>query len=306
MSSYFMTTKYYKQDNIKFNKEFAHRLKRLYPAYILLIIVASLLYIIVKRQFPCDIPIFLFSGQNFFWILGNMFDWGSPLSGILAHTWYITLDVYLFILWILVIKYAQENRLRVICYAGIVTAVAWRVMCNLLFDDKAISYTIPIGQLDSYCIGALIALNKTSDFKSKFHATINIGTGLILIIMCVLFVSYTRDLNFIQSYQFFAKSSNYTHNPILVNIYLFSAILFAGILQLCLQVGKNSILCKSWMVTLGNWSYELYLFHFPFIWILSRFITTPYLMIIIALPLTLLSAYIWHRYVEGHIQTLIN
>lgn len=306
LSSYFVTKKYAGRDDINCGKELWHRVKRLYPPYILLLTAVSVLYI-AKQQIPYDIPIYLLSAQNFFWVIRNMLGWETPWSSILGHTWYLTLDVYLFILWILVIKYTPKGRLRAACYAGIVVAIVWRLQCNLCFEDRTISYTIPIGQLDAYCIGALIGLGETSrGGGNKRLAFLDIGIGLSMIIVCIWFVGYTHGLDFIQSYQFFGNAANYTHSPILVNVYLFVAILSAGLLRFCMQMGNGSLLCKPWMVTLGNWSYELYLFHYPFLWILHRTIPNPWILAIVAFTFTLFSAFLWHKYAAGRVQKLIN
>lgn len=290
-----MTTKYINQNEIGIGKELKHRVRRLYPAYLFVLAGASALYIITFRKIPYDIPAFLLSAQNFFWVA---FGWDTPLSGILGHTWYITLDVYLFLLWILVIKYFPKKCLRFASYIGIIIAVSWRVVCNLISDDRTLSYTIPFGQLDSYCIGAFIALHSKESEANKRYIIIDCLVGLLGLIFCMIYAGVTYNLGLLQSYQLFANSSNYTHNPILVNIYLFVGVLSAGLLRLCLSVKKDSFLCKQWIVTLGNWSYELYLFHYPFIWMVGRHIDNRWLVATISLPLTLISAFLWHKIAE--------
>ena len=301
LSSFFLTTKLYKSDSIDFGRLFLHRIKRLYPAYLFVVIWAAALVFAATRRVPYDVPAFILSAQNFFWVA---FGWDTPLSGILGHTWYITLDVFLFILWVLVLKAAPKNKWLLISYLGIIISIGWRIACNLLSDDRTLSYTIPIGQLDSYCIGSIVALNVIKGNTSRKYAYFDISLGAIGILSCIMLAGYQNGLNLLESYQFFASSSNYTHDPILVNLYLFVGILSAGFLRLCLSSDSNTLLSKKWVVTLGNWSYELYLFHYPFLWALGYVGLNRVVGTCIALPLTILSAYIWHKYAENRIVKL--
>lgn len=302
LSSFFLTTKLYNSDSIDFTKLFIHRVKRLYPAYLLIVFGAACLIFAATRKFPYDIPAFLLSAQNFFWAI---FGWDTPLSGILGHTWYITLDVYLFILWVLVLKITPKNKWLHISYLGIVLSIVWRVSCNLLSDDYTLSYTIPFGQLDSYCAGSIVALNLINGKDSSKYAIYDILIGLVGISFCIIYVGHLHNIDVIKSYLFFAKSSNYAGDPLLVNIYLFVGLLSAGLLRLCLAMGETSLLSRKWIVTLGNWSYELYLFHYPFLWAMAVVSSNKLINTIVALPLTIIAAYLWHRFAENRIVKLI-
>ena len=147
LSSFFLTRKFYSKNEICFGKEFTHRLKRLYPSYIFIVFSAALLYVLHTRSIPYDVPVFLTSAQNFYWVL---FGWDTPLSGILGRTWYITLDVYLFILWVSILKVVPKRKWTLVSICGIVFSIAWRVVCNLVSDDRTVSYTILFGQMDSF------------------------------------------------------------------------------------------------------------------------------------------------------------
>lgn len=302
LSSFFLTTKLYNSDSIDFTKLFIHRVKRLYPAYLLIVFGAAILIIATTRKVPYDIPAFLLSAQNFFWVA---FGWDTPLSSVLGHTWYITLDVYLFILWVLVLKITPKDKWLIISYLGVVLSIVWRVSCNLLSDDYTLSYTIPFGQLDSYCIGSIVALNLINGKDSSKYTICDILVGLVCIALCIIYVGHIQHIDVLQSYQYFAKSSNYAGDPLLVNIYLFVGILSAGLLRLCLSVDDTSFLSRKWMVTLGNWSYELYLFHYPFLWALAAVSSNKMINTIVALPLTIITAYLWHRFAEDRIVKLI-
>ena len=302
LSSFFLTTKLYKSDSIDFKKLFIHRIKRLYPAYLLIVFGAAVLIFAATRKIPYDVPSFLLSAQNFFWVA---FGWDTPLSSILGHTWYITLDVYLFILWVLVLKFTPKDKWLFISYLGIVLSIVWRVACNLLSEDYTLSYTIPFGQLDSYCIGSIVALNLISGKESSKYALFDIFIGITGIAACMFYVGHLHKYDALQSFQYFATSSNYAGHPILVNIYLFVGILSAGFLRFCLSKDKTSQLSRKWIVTLGNRSYELYLFHYPFLWALAVVSSNKLINTIVALPLTIIAAYLWHRFAENRIVKLI-
>lgn len=297
-----MTKKIYSYERIQFGKELAHRIKRLYPAYVLVILGAALFYLLWKSKIPYDVPVFLLSAQNFFWVI---FGWDTPLCSILGHTWYITLDVYLFIIWVFTLKIIPKSKWLLISYIGVLFSILWRVVCNLVFDDRTVSYTIPFGQMDSYCIGSILAMNMIKGKTNARYSAYDIAVGILGILVMFWFAGYSNDLNIIESYQFFGDSSNYTGHPFLVNIYLFMGLLSAGILRACLNSRNHRVLSSKWLVTLGNWSYELYLFHYPIVWILRRIADNNFILIAAALPLTILTAYIWHRFAETRIVNLI-
>lgn len=302
LSSFFLTKKLYSYERIQFGKELAHRIKRLYPAYVLVILGAALFYLLWKSKIPYDVPVFLLSAQNFFWVI---FGWDTPLCSILGHTWYITLDVYLFILWVFTLKVIPKSKWLLVSYVGVAFSVLWRVVCNLVFDDRTVSYTIPFGQMDSYCIGSILALNLIKGKTDVRYSVYDIAVGIFGILVMFWFAGYSNGLNIIESYQFFGDSYNYTGHPILVNIYLFVGLLSAGILRLCLNTRNNKVLSGKLFVTLGNLSYELYLFHYPIVWILRRITDNTFVIIAAALSLTILTAYLWQRFAEMWIIKLI-
>lgn len=300
LSSFFLTSKLAVCDDIHFGSELKHRITRLYPPYILLMIGCVALSTKVYHRIPDGIPFYLLSAQNFYW---TFFGW-NPMIGF-GHTWYMTLDVYLFILWIIVIKFTPKDRLLLISYFGIAFSVLYRVVCNLLLDNSYIAYTLPFGQLDSYCIGSVLALRVMSGKTDKKYAVIDTIIGIAGIIACMIYVASVHKLNAVESYLFFAKASNYVGDPIAVNLFLFVGILSAGLFRFCIDAKLNSFLSNKWMVKLGDWSYALFLFHMPFVILCMKIIKIPWLIAAITLPLTILSAYIWHTYLEQRIVKII-
>jgi len=258
------------------------------------------LSIIAYQNIPDGIPAYLLSAQNFYW---TFFGW-NPMLGF-GHTWYMTLDVYLFILWVLVIKFVPKNRLLLISYLGIAFSVIYRVVCNVLFDNSFIAYTLPFGQLDSYCIGSVLALHMMNGKTDRKYAATDTIIGITGIIACMVYVAGVHNLNAVESYTFFAKASNYVGDPIAVNLYLFVGILSAGLFRFCIEARPNTFLANKRMVKLGDWSYALYLFHMPFVELSLKIVKTPWLVAVIALPLTIFSAYVWHTYLEQRIIKII-
>lgn len=301
LSAFFVTKKLYYSNRICFKEELKHRIKRLYPSYLLILLGAGILYILHSHKLPYDIPIFLLSSQNFHWVLFG----STPLSSILGHTWYITLDVYLFILAVLVFKITPPRKWKFISYIGIILSIAWRVACNLIFDNNMISYTIPLGQLDSYCLGSILALNWIEGKTNKFYQHFDILIGLLGVLGCLGYVGHTNGIGFIESYQYFGNSFNYTGSPLLVNIYFFAGLLSVGLLRLCLKLKNCNLLTQKWIITLGNWSYELYLFHYPIVWVFRSLIKNPWLLISITFLLTVFTTYLWHKYLQERIVKII-
>lgn len=163
-------------------------------------------------------------------------------------------------------------------------------------DKPQISYVIPIGQLDSWSIGGLVALNLKEKGNSTKLVWSEISIGLIGILLLIAYNAYVHDVSLLDGYLSYKSAKGYMANPLTGNIHLFIAILSAGLLRLCIS-GKlqNSVLSSAPLVALGGMSYELYCFHYPIKVAVKHFIHNETTMVIVAMITTCIIAMLWNK-----------
>lgn len=307
IGAFFLTRKHLNSDTKQINvsQNFIHRIKRLYPAYISLVFLATLGYVYTKHDLSTDSLWYLFAIQNFRCLFDGA---GYSLDGFLGHFWYISLDVWLFLIWLLVLHYVKKRYLRTAFTATLIIGLVWRTMFVLLMPEKPeISYVIPIGQLDSWSIGGLVALNLKEKGNSTKLVWSEISIGLIGILLLIAYNAYVHDVSLLDGYLSYKSAKGYMANPLTGNIHLFIAILSAGLLRLCIS-GKlqNSVLSSAPLVALGGMTYELYCFHYPVKVVVKHLVHNQWLFLLLALLATYLTSLIWCRWVATMVNKAIH
>lgn len=96
LSSYFLTRKVMRNDVLSFEEQVKYRLKRLYPAYLVLIVIAFLASL-WRRLVPWDIVIYIAFFQNITWRfpVGEM-----SMAQMMAHTWTLCIEVWMGSVWL--------------------------------------------------------------------------------------------------------------------------------------------------------------------------------------------------------------
>lgn len=296
IGSYFFTSKYLKHERTEIEvwKAFLYRIKRLYPVYIALILFFSLSLILLRRRLTYEPLWYFFSLQNF----RCLFDSATySLDSFIGHFWYIGLDVWLFLIWALLLKFVPAKHLQKAFVISVIVGILWRTLFVLIIpSNPSISYMIPIGQLDSWAIGGLIALSVHKKRKNNRIVWTEIAIGLIGIVALTLYNAQYSNCGLLEAYQLWHSSNGYMLNPITGNIHLFIAILTAGILRYCIDTEKkHRVLSAAPLVALGGMTYELYCFHYPIRYVAKYFVHNDFLMIITALVATYLVALLWNK-----------
>lgn len=302
ISSFFLTGKLIDLSNEKIRplELLKRRIKRIYPAYLLLVIAFTLIFVLYKKEFPNDFIWYLFSAQNFFWSFTGC---SSAISTFTAHTWYITLDMYLFIIWILLFKFFAREHYKKLCIVAILFAVCYRTISILFFDNIFLTYTMPWSMLDTFGLGGLLALAVKEDSVNK-SCLPEIIIGSVGIIGCILISAVSNHLSVLESYQSFRSASGYANSIVLVNVFLFFSILTIGLLKYCLY-NKHTLLENPILVKLGGLSYILYMFHWPILQCIKHFTDNPALIITSGLILSIFVAWMWDKLVEPQIRKLL-
>lgn len=280
---------------------FKRRVLRLYPAYFAVIIPVAVAFVLVKHYLPNDFFYYLFSAQSFYWVFT---DYSSDLITFTAHTWFITLSVYLFLLWVFLLRYVPRKHLKAVCIATIVIAFLHRTLSVILTDSFYLSYIVPVGQMDAFALGCLLAisLNEDVDMKeNKRRCLWDIGIGLAGIFAFIVYLSVKNDINLLKAY----VGGGFAGDPMTVNIYFFISLMGVGLIRYCLMDRPHPVLGSSILVKVGKWIYVLYLFHWPIIQVVRHFVDSKMLITLVSLILVLICAYLWDRYIEPHTKKLL-
>ena len=161
----------------------------------------------------------------------------------------------------------------------------------------AASYVIPIGQLDCWALGGLLALNIKEKGKSNVVMFLEITLGILGIVGLTIYNAFLSGCSIGESYQLWHSSGGYVHNILTGNIHFVIALLSVGILRFCIDTTRHHpILSSAPLVALGGMTYELYCFHYPIKVFVKHLIQNDYLMVIAALIATCIVTLLWSRY----------
>jgi peptidoglycan/LPS O-acetylase OafA/YrhL len=299
IGSFFMTCKYldYDKSEIKIGKSFLHRVKRLYPVYIIIIIGVMVIFTIRKSGIVKDALWYVFVLQNFRCLFDGV---GKSLESLLGHFWYIGLDLWLFFIWIMLLKFIPQRRLKAVFIASLCFGLLWRtffiVVCQ---TNLSISYVIPLGQLDCWAIGGLLALNVRNKGLNERMMWTDILVGIVGILLMVAFNALRNHCDYYSAYKLFSTASGYMDSPLLGNVHLFKGILAAGLLRYCIDTNKKHVILSSRpLVALGGMTYELYCFHLPMISVSYYVIKNKIIMAFTALIATYLVSLLWCKFID--------
>ena len=306
IGAFFLTRKQLKsgQQDIMIGDSFWHRIKRLYPVYLSLLVIFTVLYVVTRRKFTVEPLWYLFSLQNFRCIFESA---TYHLDSFLGHFWYIGLDVWLFLIWVVLMRLVPKERLRFAFIVSLIIGLMWRTLFILLrLDNMSLSYMIPIGQLDCWSIGGLLALNVKEKGNNNSAMWAELVLGLAGIIAIISYNANAHSVSFSEGYRLYKSAEGYMDNPITGNIHFFIALLSVGLLRYCIDTTKeHPVLSAAPLVAVGGMTYELYCFHYPIRAFVKIVIHNQILMVVTALLITLIVSLIWCKWVTPQINKVI-
>lgn len=299
ISSFFMTrNKWDKMEIggvIDVKRNFLHRVTRLYPPYSAVIVIAAL-YVFMTKRIPYDfIPHLLFS-QNFLWIASG---YKSPMQPMTAHTWTMSIEVFLGLIWLVLFKFLSKKQFKYAMYIALICGIIYRTTGTAL---NASVYTIslcPVAHVDAFACGSLLAASICEKTTSKKALHIIGMTGLIGIIGCVFYIANSNGVSIIQGYKMLSSSQSYLTSCFTCNIYLFITLFTLSILGFLYLRGDRTESVSNWfiniMIRLGNNSYALYLFHYPILMVVKKFVGQYYITLPTVFAVSLVSVEIFNK-----------
>lgn len=73
---------------------------------------------------------------------------------LLGHFWYISLDVWLFLIWVVILRNVPKKHLKTAFTISLLVGILWRTLFIIYVPENiSIAYMIPIGMMDSWALG---------------------------------------------------------------------------------------------------------------------------------------------------------
>lgn len=248
ITAYFFTLKLLKKPHIILKEMLWKRAARLYPAYLAVLITMSALYALGNHQLPADFFSYFLFAQNFHWeFIPRTTE--VPNCG---HFWYLTLDLYLVLIWLLVFKFVPRSKLKFTFVALFVLSVIYRSLCAIYADSITLSYTMPWGMMDAFAAGGLMAFVTVEKSKTKLP-WVALFLGLIGFGLCVYTTSERYDCNLISALVPYSSAGGYADSPLTVQIHLVMALLSIFVVWLCVCKRRHyGILSNVHLAKLGG------------------------------------------------------
>lgn len=290
ISSFFLVKNNY-DNKPSILKQFKHRILRLYPPYLVVIIVAAFAAI-ARRSIPIDFVSHLLSSQNYHWMITS---YSSSMQVMTAHTWTLSIEIWTGLLWLILLKYLNKKVFIRAMYILLFLGVIYRIITILLRLDVYIVSLCPIAHFDAFACGSLLAISVRRGNKNSTKLAVVGAIGVVGILFCILYIQINNNSSFLSAYSLLSSSRNYLNNCITGNIYFFISLLSASIIgMLVYHKEHNSMIYKS-LLHLGNKSYVLYLFHWPILVIVRRFAYRWYVLLPAVFILTIVCSWVYEN-----------
>ena len=292
LSAFFVTRKHLDDNNFSVNNQSLKRIIRLYPPYITVLVV-SVLFALLMREIPFDLATHIFSAQNFHWMVT---DYSSPMQSMTAHTWTLSIEVWVGLLWLVFLRYLSKKQFKFAMYIVIIVAVIYRTMAIYIGFNAWLISLCPVAHMDAFAFGALLSIEMNKEKVNLRNIVFQGAVGIICCTLCISTVATMNNISWIDAYQLFSSSKNYLNNWFTGNVYMFISMISCLLISLLYlwddrhNVTNPEKRVKRCMVKLGDNSYTLYLFRWLILFILRRICNIWYVF----LPFTIVATIIFN------------
>lgn len=294
LSSYFLSKKLLKKDNVCVLEEFKSRLKRLYPMYLITIILVFFIVATIKKRFAFDeLIVHCIFLQNFYWMVYSKSSIFMPFS---AHTWTLGIEIWLFLVWVVAFKYIKNiQKRKIFNIIMICIAIGYRIIAIELKVDALVLSLFPLGHLDAFAVGSLIALDRDKENESSIKSVLICMIGGMLIISSIIVTSRIYQMGIVAAYDLYKDSVNYFNNIFTGNIYAYILLLSAGLVKICLKLEHVHIHFFKQLAKIGAYTYGGYLLHWPIRTLLLYFVSGNIIIAIFVAVISIIGAYILEK-----------
>lgn len=227
LSAFFLVKSIYEKGNEPVKLVYK-RIKRLYFPYSLLIIWATIWAVNqgkgTIRIVEDAVSHFIFM-QNFAWMKEG---YVTALCHMTMHTWTMSIEICLYIFMIIVLKVIKKDKWKKL-FISIIVVVALCRMGLLIAGMENVITFFPLMHLDAYAIGSLSAVVYIEDSKkqSQYGAWFR-RMGILAMLGCLLITMLMKRCGLYTAYTIYASSEGYLSNVIMVQIYLYAAMMWGG------------------------------------------------------------------------------
>ncbi|MEO4048041.1 acyltransferase [Pseudomonas sp. CAU 1711] len=269
-------------------KFFSRRVRRLYPALMLVIVV----YLIAAVFLVHDLaPVWEDAVRTLLYYS----NWTKLNAHVyptyFEHTWSLSIEEQFYLLWpalLLVVLKLRLSRVKVLLlFAGfMVVAVAWR---NFLINEGVEWSRVYYGldtRMDAFFMGGILALawDAWGEGWHRSPVFLRLMQASALVLCALVLFCKPREI-----YYFVWQQS--------LVLLLSSATILVLIAPTKNRL-KSFLSCRP-IQGIGLMCYGIYLWHWPLLWLLVvKFNFSPIINLAIVMPSTLLLAYLTYRYVE--------
>ena len=263
---------------------YIRRVLRLYPPLLVMLLLITLYLLIVKHFIPYkELLAALFYYENYYLILF------SPKVFYYGILWSLAIEehFYLFYPLLFLIFIKKPKQFIVVIVILLIVSLLARFAIASKYNANHFSYDSTFGlshyRFDSILYGCLSALLINSRFADKFKAITSNKIIFGLAIAGILFSLTYRN-------EYFRQTARYSLQGLSLLVVV-TAIIYSYTYS-----ALNKILSSRYMVTLGKWSYSIYLFHAVVIIFLDDLPTKNKLVYVVlylvgSLSLSILSYY---------------
>lgn len=249
---------------------YARRTLRIFPIYYitlvaLLVVLPALLSVPVLAQgintlFSKTIRDLqsMLDGQSWLWLYGTNIKIAldGERWGAVNHFWSLAVEEHFYLVWPLVVFFASRGTLKRICLVCILGAPILRAMLMLGGFDSVVPYVLTVTRVDSLAVGGLLAALITErNGLQKWSPRIT-AVAAVAAVMLVAIVVYYKRLN---------------RDDLMTTVFGYSllatisawAVLKAS--QIRIGTRAHAIMANPVLVSLGKYSYGLYVTHMFFV-----------------------------------------
>lgn len=298
ITSFFLTSKLLHQNptDIRIIPSVIRRAKRLYPLYILIVVVMAMAGTILQKRLPDDFFSYFIFAQNYYWL----YDPDGSRVFACGHFWYLTLDVYLVLIWLILFKYVNRQYIVQMLLALIVLAIVYRAYFSQV--NPLLAYMVPFGAIDSFALGGLLAVTAARNNASKRIPIAVFTLGGVGLVACIVYVTVLNGVSLWEGLVLFKSSAGYAHDPYAIQVLLTIPLMCYGLVWFCIIPRNHYVLSNPKIVEIGGMTYELYLVHYPLLTILTMLSENKIIVSSLGLVLTFGATIIWNKFKASIVQ----
>ena len=218
----------------------------------------------------------------------------SPMQPVTAHTWTLSIELICDLIMLLIFRFFKKKKWPF--YIMLCIGIAWRTITIAIGLNNYVVSLCPLAHFDSFALGALLAIKAKENVRKTWFNIVALLIGTLGILSCVFVTSLLAKQSIIDSYKSYSFSSSYLSNVYTGNIYIFISFLSLGIIGLlCKTLNDKTNLMNRLFVKFGDSSYYMYLFHWPFLFLLTKFLKDWYVTLPIVLAFSILSSLVFSK-----------